>query len=326
MKIDPVMLTTFQTELAKHWSEADKRARVLAMEPMAEHTTFRVGGPADLFFEPENVSDLADILAVARTVNFPVTILGNGSNVVVADLGIRGLVISLGDAFSDITRAGNLLIAKAGAKLSRIAAVAALEGLGGLAFASGIPGTVGGAVMMNAGAYDRCMAEVVCESRFLDNDLIEAIVTGEAHHFDYRTSCYKGTARIITETTFRLKPQAQTEIYAEMADLAARRRTSQPLEFPSAGSAFKRPAGYYAGKLIADSGMKGYRIGGAEVSEKHAGFIINRGLATASDVALLFYRVREAVKAQFGVQLEPEVRFIGDWDGWQEAEVIPWRF
>ena len=315
----------FSAALERLWPDPAQRERVLAAERMDRHTTFRVGGPADFYFEPTKAEELAAILEIARACQLPVTILGNGSNIVVSDSGIRGLVISLGDQMAGIRRSGDDLIVQAGAKLSSVAAFAAREGLGGLAFASGIPGTIGGAVMMNAGAYDHCMADVVVRTVFLDTDLQLKSVQGADHQFTYRHSCFKGTGWIVTETVLHLAPQESTQIYAEMADLAARRRASQPLEFPSAGSAFKRPTGYYAGKLIADSGLKGCRIGGAEVSEKHAGFIINRGQATASDVALLFGHVRATVEARFAVRLEPEVRFIGDWSGWTDVEVIPWK-
>lgn len=315
----------FDQKLRQLWRDFDQLERVLRDEAMASHTTFRVGGPADFFFEPQTVQEIAQIITVARSCDLPVTILGNGSNVIVADAGIRGLVISLGDPFSDIRRSGNYLHVKAGSLLSRVASIAAIEGLGGLAFASGIPGTIGGAVMMNAGAYDHCIADVITKTSYLDTDLIEKEIIGLDHAFSYRHSCFKATERIITETVVKLTPQPSAEIYAEMAELAAKRRASQPLDYPSAGSAFKRPAGYFAGKLISDSGLKGFGIGGAEVSAKHAGFIINRGRASASDVAKVFFHVRQTVLEHFGVRLEPEVRFIGDWSGWQEHEVIPWK-
>lgn len=289
--------------------------RLFLAEPMSSHTTFRVGGPADYYVEPASVGELADVIRVSRAAGQPVTILGNGSNIVVADRGIRGVVISLGQPFSAIRREGNTLVVQAGALLSSVAAFAAREGLGGLAFASGIPGTIGGAVMMNAGAYEHCMAEVIIKSQFLDENLKVQTVQDEAHQFGYRESCFRGTARIVTETTVKLYPQDSKEILDEMAALAVRRRSSQPLEMPSAGSAFKRPPGYFAGKLIADCGFKGYRLGGAEVSAKHAGFIVNADHATAAEVAGLFCHVQEVVLERTGVLLEPEVLFLGDWNG-----------
>ncbi len=289
--------------------------RFLPAEPMASHTTFRVGGPADYYIEPASVTELAEVIRRARQVGQPVTILGNGSNVVVADRGIRGVVISLGQPFSSIRREGDTLIVQSGALLSSVAAFAAREGLGGMAFASGIPGTIGGAVMMNAGAYEHCMSEIIIASQFLDENLDVQTVAGEQHQFGYRDSCFNGTTRIITETTVQLVPQDPEAIFAEMAALAVRRRSSQPLELPSAGSAFKRPPGYFAGKLIADCGLKGCRMGGAEVSTKHAGFIVNVDHATATDVARLFCHVQSTVLERTGVLLEPEVLFLGDWAG-----------
>lgn len=307
-----VELDAFAVELASLMGPGDDRIR--RAEPMARHTTFRVGGPADIFIEPASTAELAAILQAAKRHRLPVTVLGNGSNVVVADRGIRGVVLSLGAPMAAIRREGQCLVAEAGALLSSVAAFAAREGLGGLAFASGIPGTIGGAVMMNAGAYEHCMADVVQEARYLDTDWNEKTAVGEALAFGYRTSCFKGTDRIVTETTVYLQPQDSAEILAEMAELALRRRTSQPLELPSAGSAFKRPPGFFAGKLVADCGLKGFAVGGAAVSTKHAGFIVNLGQATASDVAAVFSAVQETVQRETGVLLEREVLFIGDWD------------
>lgn len=315
MTVDPVspMTPTMEASLASIIPPSSGRVRFA--EPMAAHTTFRVGGPADYYVEPASVSELASVIQVSRQAGLPLTILGNGSNIVVADRGIRGVVISLGQPFSTISRVGNTLVAQAGAQLSSVAAFAAREGLGGMAFASGIPGTIGGAVMMNAGAYEHCMSDIVVATSFLDENLQERTVYGEEHQFGYRDSCFKATGRIVTETTVSLVPQTPDVIWAEMAELAVRRRTSQPLELPSAGSAFKRPPGYFAGKLIADCGLKGCRIGGAEVSVKHAGFIVNIDHATATDVARLFCHVQATVRTRTGVALEPEVLFIGDWAG-----------
>jgi UDP-N-acetylmuramate dehydrogenase len=311
----------------------EQSGRVLRDEPMADHTTFRVGGPADFFIEPATVAEIQAVLRAARDSEVPVTLLGNGSNVVVADAGIRGAVVSLGQPFAKISREGLSIQAQAGAKLSSIAAFAAREGLGGLAFASGIPGTLGGAVMMNAGAYDHCMAEIVTEVEYLDEKGELQTACGESLGFGYRISCFKDTGRIITSTRMVLSPEEPTAIWDQINTLAQRRRQSQPIELPSAGSAFKRPPGYYAGKLIADCGLKGCRISGAEVSVKHAGFIVNRavGETTAADVRSLFEKVQAVVYSQFGVQLEPEVRFIGDWSGCDTqaatiaGEEHPWK-
>jgi len=312
LQLTIAQLDLFAADLATLLSLASDRLR--RAEPMSGHTTFRVGGPADFFIEPTSATELSAILRMARQHRLPVTVLGNGSNVVVADRGIRGLVISLGQPMAAIRRKGDCLVAEAGALLSSVAAFAAREGLGGLAFASGIPGTIGGAVMMNAGAYEHCMADVVRSARYLASDWSEHTAAGPELAFGYRTSCFKGTDRIVTETTVCLTPQDPAEILAEMAALAVRRRTSQPLELPSAGSAFKRPPGHYAGKLIADCGLKGFSVGGASVSTKHAGFIVNHGQATASDVAAVFNHVQETVERETGILLEREVLFIGDWD------------
>jgi len=310
---DPLFAPSLEAALASIIPPSTGRYR--CTESMAAHTTFRLGGPADYYLEPSTVDELAAVILAAVQTGFPVTILGNGSNIVVSDRGIRGVVISLGQPISAIRRAGDTLIVQAGAQLSSVAAFAAREGLGGMAFASGIPGTIGGAVMMNAGAYDHCMADIIISTRFLDENLQQQVVHGAEHQFGYRTSCFKETARIVTETTVELVPQDPERIWAEMAALAVRRRTSQPLELPSAGSAFKRPPGFYAGQLISECGLKGCRIGGAEVSTKHAGFIVNIDHASATDVARLFIHVQATVLSETGVLLEPEVLFIGDWDG-----------
>lgn len=311
-QLNQARLDLFAADLASHLVQDSGRIR--RAEPMSGHTTFRVGGPADFYVEPASPDELVAILRLARQHHLPMTVLGNGSNVVVADRGIRGVVVSLGQPMATIRRENDCLVTGAGALLSSVAAFAAREGLGGLAFASGIPGTIGGAVMMNAGAYEHCMADVVHSTRYLDTDWTEHIAEGPELAFGYRTSCFKGTDRIVTETTVCLKPQDPAEILKEMADLAVRRRMSQPLELPSAGSAFKRPPGHYAGKLISDCGLKGFAIGGAAVSIKHAGFIVNLGQATASDVAAVFNHVQATVERETGILLEREVLFIGDWD------------
>lgn len=291
----------------------DETGRVKINEPMSVHTTFRVGGQADYFIEPASIEEIIRVLDVTLQSGLPLTLLGNGSNVVVADRGIRGVVLFVGSTFAQINLDGTTIKAQAGAPLASVAAFAARHGLSGLEFASGIPGTIGGAVMMNAGAYDHCMAEVVSETVFLDCSRQQNHVCGAAHCFAYRQSCFTGRSDIILETTLVLRPDEPAAIWARIAELAKKRRESQPLEYPSAGSAFKRPTGHFAGKLIADCGLKGYRIGGAEVSTKHAGFIINKENASAEEIRQLFVHVQQVVEQQTGVRLEPEVRFIGDW-------------
>jgi len=301
------------------------RQRILPNEPMARHTTFQVGGPADVFFEPASVEEIRIAKAYAMEHGIPVTVLGNGSNVVVADRGIRGLVISLGNHFAAVSVRGNHIDAQAGLQLARLSALALQNGLGGLEFASGIPGTVGGAVMMNAGAYDHCMADVLIEATCLTKNLEVLTLPAADLQLDYRSSIfYDGHAlagSIVLSVTVELSARPVDAIRQEIIELGRRRNASQPLEWPSAGSAFKRPPGHYAGRLIADCGLKGCRIGGAEVSEKHAGFVINTAGATASDIRRLFRRVQLEVMAKTGVCLCPEVRFIGDWPDDERADL-----
>jgi UDP-N-acetylmuramate dehydrogenase len=233
-------------------------------------------------------------------------------------LGIRGVVLSIGEYFSGIERHQDLLLVKAGTKLSSIAAFAAQNGLAGLEFAAGIPGTLGGAILMNAGAYDHCLAETVVLTEYFDETLKLKSVVRQEHLFSYRKSYFSDHQSIILRACLQLNPDDQQVILNRMTDLASRRRTSQPLDLPSAGSAFKRPTGQYAGKLISDCGLKGCRIGNAQVSEKHAGFIVNLGEASANDTRMLFSRIQKSVFEKTGVILESEVKFIGDWCDWEE--------
>jgi len=291
--------------------------RLAADEPMAAHTTFRIGGPADIYFEPASDDEIMLVAAYCRDRGIPLTILGNGSNILVADAGIRGVVIAIGEPMGSITRQDDLVMAGAGTRLATLSSWAANQGLAGLEFASGIPGTLGGAILMNAGAYEHCMAEVMVLTEFLDENLQVSAVVRQEHQFAYRSSIFEQRCLIITRACLQLTPDEPQAIIARIADLNQRRRTSQPLELPSAGSAFKRPAGYFAGKLISDCGLKGFRMGDAQVSEKHAGFIVNVGKACAADTRRLFTYVRQTVADRTGVVLEPEVRFIGDWQNWE---------
>lgn len=294
--------------------------RVLAHEGMDRHTSFRIGGPADWLITPDSPAEIARVLQYGNDHHLPVQILGRGSNVVVASQGLRGIALSLGNDFADIIVDGDRIIAEAGATLAALAGTAARHGLGGLEFASGIPGTVGGAVLMNAGAYDRCMADVVSWTEFLNEQGTAHRLSLGQQEFGYRSSIFSRRGDIICRTGFQLVRTGRQAIYARMNDLACRRRLSQPLEWPSAGSAFKRPAGHFAGKLIADSGLKGFRIGGAAVSTKHAGFIINLGGATPQEVMAVFSHVQRVVRQKTGILLEPEVRFIGDWSDQPEQD------
>ena len=281
-------------------------------EPMSRHTTFRVGGEADCLVELENEEQLRKVQHYLYLVEIPFVVLGNGSNVLISDEGYRGVVLQIGKKMNKVTVEGNRVKAQAGALMSQVAAAALSNGLTGLEFASGIPGTVGGGVVMNAGAYGGEMKQVVETVTVVNKDSEIMVLDNEAMEFGYRHSTIKNQPFVVTEVTFVLQPGDKTQIKALMDDLASRRRDKQPLEFPSAGSVFKRPAGHFAGKLIQDAGLKGTRIGGAEVSPKHAGFIVNVGGATSTDVYRLIRHVQERVMAEFGVMLEREVELLGD--------------
>ena len=274
-------------------------------------TTLRVGGPADYFAEPQTEEELLLMMREAKAARIPVLLLGNGSNVLVRDGGFRGLVIRLGKGFSAIERKDNCLYAQAGALLSTLARQAQEACLTGLEFAQGIPGSVGGGVYMNAGAYGGELGQRVEFVRVLDGETVREI-PGSEMAFSYRHTRAMEEQWIILGAQFRLTPGDPKEIEAAMRDFAARRKEKQPLEFPSAGSFFKRPAGHFAGALIEGAGLKGLTVGGAQVSEKHAGFLINIGGATASDFLELMRQVQARVLEKYGVMLEPEVRIVGE--------------
>ena len=280
-------------------------------EPMDRHTSFRTGGNAACFIEPENAEQLAKVLSYLQKTEQDYFVLGNGSNLLVSDLGYDGVVIYIGDKTSKICVDGSRITVQAGALLSQTAHAAMEAGLTGMEFASGIPGSIGGAMMMNAGAYDGEMSRIVESVTVLDPSGESMILENETMEFGYRTSILKNRPFVVTEVTLRLQEGDREQIQAKMADFAARRREKQPLNYPSAGSTFKRPEGYFAGKLIMDSGLRGYRIGGAQVSEKHCGFIINSGNATSEDISELMDEVIQRVKERFGVTLEPEVIRLG---------------
>ena len=287
-------------------------AKVLVNEPMASHTTFRIGGPADYFVLPETVEELANVLKLCKEEQVPYFILGNGSNLLVGDKGFRGVVIQLYKNFDGLQIEGTTVTAKAGAMLIRVAKESGRAGLTGLEFASGIPGTIGGAMVMNAGAYGGEMKDVVTAVTVLTKDGEIKTLTGEEMNFRYRGSVVEDEAYIVLEAVMELQEGNFEEIQARIDELSVQRRTKQPIEFPSAGSTFKRPEGYFAGKLIQDADLRGYQVGGAQVSEKHCGFVINAGGATAADVMQLMQDVSDKVQAQFGVALEPEVKRIGE--------------
>ena len=287
-------------------------AKVLVQEPMAFHTTFRIGGPADYFVMPETVEELAAVLKLCKEERMPYFILGNGSNLLVGDKGFRGVVIQLYKNFDGIQIDGTKVTAKAGAMLIRVAKESGKAGLTGLEFASGIPGTIGGAMVMNAGAYGGEMKDVVTAVTVLTKEGDIKTLTGDEMNFRYRGSVVEDEGHIVLEAVMELKEGNLEEIQARIDELSIQRKTKQPIEYPSAGSTFKRPEGYFAGKLIQDAELRGYRVGGAQVSEKHCGFVINAGGATAADVMQLMQDVSDKVNAQFGVTLEPEVKRVGE--------------
>ena len=284
--------------------------RVRQDQPMDRYTSFRIGGPADILFLPETAEEIIMAQALANEADVPVTIVGCGSNLLVSDEGIRGLVILLGKPFSRIEVEGNIIRAQAGARMSALANAALNNGLAGLEFASGIPGSVGGGVYMNAGAYGGQLSDVIVEVEMIRDGMVVRVPAAEMD-FGYRHSAAMDEGGLIVGATFELPQGDPVQIRATMDDLNGRRRDKQPLEYPSAGSVFKRPEGYFAGALIEQAGLKGCRIGGAEVSEKHAGFIVNRGGATAKDVCDLVAHVQQTVQEKFGVWMETEIRFIG---------------
>ena len=285
---------------------------LLLAEPMTKHTSFHIGGPAELMAQPQSEAELQSLLLKAAEAAVPVTLVGNGSNLLVRDKGIRGLVIKLGSMLRDIKVSGNVLTFGSGVSLAQASKKAAELGLSGMEFAVGIPGSIGGAVYMNAGAYDGEMAKVVKSVRVMDAaGEVSELSAGELD-FGYRHSALQGSGKIVTSVTVELAAGDKQAIAEKMADFSNRRITKQPLELPSAGSMFKRPPGYFAGTLIDQTGLKGYTVGGAQVSTKHAGFVVNIGGATAADVLQLISDVQAKVFAAHGVKLEPEVLVLGE--------------
>ena len=285
--------------------------KVRVDEPMKRHTTFRIGGPADYFLLPSSEEELSGILKICKNEELPYFILGNGSNLLVSDEGYRGVIIQLYRNYGDITVKGNEIHATAGALLSQIAVAAKNASLTGFEFAGGIPGTLGGAVVMNAGAYGGEMKDVLKEVTVMTAAGEILVLPAEKLEMGYRTSLVKTKGYLVLSAVIVLEQGNQEAIKARMKELTEQRVSKQPLEFPSAGSTFKRPEGYFAGKLIMDAGLRGYQTGGAQVSEKHCGFVINKDNATAADVCRLLRDVQDKVKEQFGVTLEPEVKFLG---------------
>lgn len=280
-------------------------------EPMEKHTTFQIGGPAQIFVVPTNKEQVRQVVLLCNRERVPFFVLGKGSNLLVSDAGIEGVVMQMYEAFSDYQVMGNRIYADSGIMLSKLGRIACEEGLAGFEFASGIPGTLGGAVMMNAGAYGGEMKDIIESVCLMDQEGNVFTKSCEEMEFSYRHSIVEENHYIVLGATICLERGERAAIQAKMAELMTARKTKQPLEFPSAGSTFKRPEGYFAGKLIMDAGLSGYQVGGAQVSEKHCGFVINRGNATAVDVTQLIADVRKKVYDAFQVELEPEVRLVG---------------
>ena len=288
------------------------KKNVLTDEPMSRHTTFKIGGNADYFLTPETEKQTLDILSLLNKNGIPYFILGNGSNILVGDNGIRGAVISLYKNMNRVLCENTEIYAECGALLSRVSAAAAAEELTGFEFASGIPGTVGGAIYMNAGAYGYEIKDTVKSVRYIDeNHSVKEICGGDCN-FGYRTSIFTNSNKIILGCRFNLKKGNIDEIKAAVAELTLKRVSKQPIDKPSAGSVFKRPEGHFAGGLIEAANLKGFSVGGAQVSEKHAGFIINTGGATAKDVVTLIEHIKKTVYEKFQVMLEPEIKMIGE--------------
>lgn len=288
--------------------------RVKVNEPMKRHTTFRIGGPADYFLMPSSEKELKGIIEICKSEELPYFILGNGSNLLVSDKGYRGVIVQLYKNYGDIAVKGDEIHASAGALLSQIAAAARNSSLTGFEFAGGIPGTLGGAVVMNAGAYGGEMKDVLKEVTVMTAEGEILTLPAEKLQMGYRTSIVKTKGYLVLGAVIALRQGVQEAIKERMKELTEQRVSKQPLEFPSAGSTFKRPEGYFAGKLIMDAGLRGYQTGGAQVSEKHCGFVINKEDATAADVCRLIRDVQNKVKEQFGVTLETEVKFLGEFD------------
>ena len=288
------------------------KERMLFDEPMSRQTTFRVGGAAACMVLIEREEELLKLVPYLNQIEQDYFILGNGSNLLVGDKGYRGIVIKLGEGMNRITVEGDHIYVQAGALLSRTAAVARDAELSGMEFAAGIPGSIGGGVVMNAGAYDGEMKQITESVKVMDQEGRILVLDNDTMEFGSRTSIIKNRPFIVLEVVLRMQAGRKDEIQTKMDELMARRQSKQPLNYPSAGSTFKRPEGYFAGKLIMDAGMRGYRIGDAQVSDKHCGFVVNIGNASAADVKEVIEEVQERVKERFHVNLEPEVIFLGD--------------
>lgn len=298
-------------EFYEKLSKIVRKEQILEEEPMKKHTTFRIGGPAEYLILPQTTEEIADVIKLCRQEEIPWYIVGNGSNLLVADEGVRGVVIQMLRNFNQIQVEGCQIRMQAGAQNAAVAKRALDASLTGFEFAAGIPGTIGGAVVMNAGAYGGEMKDILKEVTVLDPNGMIRTIPAEELELGYRTSIIARKGYVVLEAVIVLKTGDPKEIKAAMDELKEKRVTKQPLEYPSAGSTFKRPEGYFAGKLIMDAGLRGFSVGGAQISEKHCGFVINKGNATAKDVTELMDETKKIVMEKFGVALEPEVKRLG---------------
>ena len=289
-----------------------EKERVLLDEPMNKHITFRVGGPADYFVMPKTMGEVKYVVGLCKEMGMPYYVIGNGSNLLVSDNGFRGVIIQIYKEMNEICVDGEIIDVQAGALLSKIGSKVVEMELAGFEFAAGIPGTVGGAVVMNAGAYGGEMKDILVSATVLTDEGEICEIANSELELGYRTSLIQKKDWIVLGAKFKLSKGNVADIRAKMEELKIQRVTKQPLEYPSAGSTFKRPEGYFAGKLIQDAGLRGFQVGGAQVSEKHCGFVINKENASAQDIANLMCEVAEKVYQQFGVRLEAEVKRLGE--------------
>ncbi len=299
-------------DLYKELCAAVGAENVLRDEPMSRHTTFRIGGPADFFVQPSCMEEIKAVRELCRSGKMPCYIMGNGSDLLVGDRGYRGVIIQICKRMNEVRAEGERIFVQSGALLSKTASAAYDASLTGMEFASGIPGTVGGALRMNAGAYDGEMKQIVESVEVLTADGEVLVLSAGELGMGYRTSVISKNDYVALSAVLKLKKGEKSDIRARMDELKKKRVEKQPLEYGSAGSTFKRPEGHFAGKLVQEAGLRGYRVGDAQVSEKHCGFVINRGNATAAEVAQLMEDVADRVQEKFGIRLDPEVKKIGE--------------
>lgn len=285
-----------------------KETKILLNEPMKNHTSFKIGGPADIVIMPGSVDDIKKVIEFAK--NIPLYIIGNGSNLLVNDEGVHGIVLKISNCLNKVETEGEYITAEAGATLALVSNTAKKNSLTGMEWACGIPGSIGGAIYMNAGAYGGEMKDIVHETTYINENNQIITINNSEHGFDYRKSMFVAQKNIILKTKLKLQKGSKNEIEAKMKELLEQRKLKQPLEYPSAGSTFKRPEGYFVGKMIEELNLKGMSIGGAQISEKHGGFIINKGNATAKDVKMLIDYIVNEVEKVYNIKLEPEVKMI----------------